>query len=153
VLSSCSRSDHRREALSVPWHPSRWRRPTHAGLAANALCPSVSLWASAGRLLDHGAAGRPRVRVPKPRHRAPCGRRRSRRWSATPSMSTTWWRASALLRLRRYISSERVGQTGPVPARARILARSVPHGMLPPPSGSWGGTDADTYAKAIRQNQ
>ena len=34
MLSSFSRSDHRREAPSVPWHPSRWRRPTHAGLAA-----------------------------------------------------------------------------------------------------------------------
>jgi hypothetical protein len=39
--------------------------------------PSVSLWASAGRLLGHAAASRPRVAVPKPRHRVSYGRRRS----------------------------------------------------------------------------
>jgi hippurate hydrolase len=49
--------------------------------------------------------------------------------------------------LRRYLSPERVGQTGPAPA-SEELARSVPNGNTP--SAFWfvGGTDPDTYATA-----
>ena len=49
-------------------------------------------------------------------------------------------------------SSERVGQTGPVPASEDFGSFGTAWNA---PSAFWfvNGTDADTYAKGIRQNQ
>ena len=152
MLSSFSRPDHRREALSVPWHPSRWRRPTHAGLAANALCP-IRFVVSASRSFAR-----------------PC-----RRWSTTRASAEA--AASGALRtpeitpLKRYplnvndlVASKRIFEAfagifhrsglgrGPVPAGEDFGSFGTEWNA---PSAFWvvGGTDADTYAKGIRQNQ
>ena len=86
--------------------------------------------------------------TPRPRPRAPPGRRRSRRWTATPLVNDP---AASKARRRRvspaYFSAERVrrDRTGAGERGFRIVRRRVAR-----PSVFWfvGGTDPDLYAQS-----